>query len=65
MISASFGALPALLILHLEEVTRSNEKIRTSGEVGFQFLRIFFYEAHYEPVDMMFGVGSMPKLEKF
>ncbi|KAM3245573.1 hypothetical protein ACQJBY_056730 [Aegilops geniculata] len=58
------GALPALLILHLEEVTRSDEKIRISGEVGFQFLRIFIYDAHYKPVDLMFGAGSMPKLEK-
>ncbi|XBI50678.1 hypothetical protein VPH35_114049 [Triticum aestivum] len=58
------GALPALLILHLEEVTRSNENIRISGEVGFQCLRIFIYDAHYKPVDLMFGAGSMPKLEK-
>ncbi|KAF7106521.1 hypothetical protein CFC21_107243 [Triticum aestivum] len=58
------GALPTLLILHLEEETMSNKKIRVSGEVGFQFLRIFIYEANPHPVDLMFAAGSMPKLEK-
>uniref|UniRef100_A0A453Q6X2 AAA+ ATPase domain-containing protein n=4 Tax=Aegilops tauschii subsp. strangulata TaxID=200361 RepID=A0A453Q6X2_AEGTS len=58
------GALPSLLILHLIDVTKSNEKLRISGEVGFQFLRIFIYDAFLQPTDLMFGAGSMPKLEK-
>ncbi|VAI63682.1 unnamed protein product [Triticum turgidum subsp. durum] len=62
------GALPSLLILHLLEKTESNEqteKLRISGEVGFRFLTIFSYYASFKPVDLMFGAGSMPKLEKF
>ncbi|VAH53423.1 unnamed protein product [Triticum turgidum subsp. durum] len=58
------GALPTLLILDLKEGTESNEKLRISGEVGFQFLRIFIYDASLYPVNLMFAVGSMPKLEK-
>ncbi|KAF7081673.1 hypothetical protein CFC21_085591 [Triticum aestivum] len=58
------GALPSLLVLHLEEAAKSKEKLRISGEVGFQLLRIFIYDASDEPVDLIFGVGSMPKLEK-
>jgi disease resistance protein RPM1 len=58
------GALPALLILYLEVVTKSNERLRISGEIGFRFLRYFIYEVSYQPVDLMFAEGSMPKLEK-
>ncbi|KAI4983392.1 hypothetical protein ZWY2020_023884 [Hordeum vulgare] len=58
------GALPSLLILHLHEETESNEKLRISGEVGFRFLKIFIYCKGFGPVDLMFGTGSMPKLEK-
>uniref|UniRef100_A0ACD5UJC5 Uncharacterized protein n=1 Tax=Avena sativa TaxID=4498 RepID=A0ACD5UJC5_AVESA len=57
------GALPTLRILHLREKTQSNE-LRISGEVGFQRLRIFIYDAKHHPVDHMFAAGSMPKLEK-
>lgn len=58
------GALPTLLILHLREVTMSNEKLRIGGEVGFQLLRIFIYDANYSLLDLMFAAGSAPKLEK-
>ncbi|KAM0855311.1 hypothetical protein ACQ4PT_049879 [Festuca glaucescens] len=58
------AALPTLLILYLREATRSNEKLRISGEVRFRFLRIFIYDANHRPVDLTFGAGSMPKLEK-
>lgn len=58
------GALPTLLILHLKEAKQSNEKLRISGEVGFLFLRNFFYMAEFHPVDLMFVAGSMPKLER-
>ena len=59
------GALPSLLVLHLVEgETDSNEKLRISGEVGFRFLNTFIYDACSKPVDLMFGAGSMPKLEK-
>jgi hypothetical protein len=58
------GALPTLLILHLREVTKSNEKLRIGGEVGFQLLRIFIYDANYSLLDLMFSAGSAPKLEK-
>nr|UBY07615.1 NBS-LRR disease resistance protein [Dasypyrum villosum] len=33
-------------------------------EVGFRFLKIFIYDAYFKQVDLMFGTGSMPKLEK-
>jgi disease resistance protein RPM1 len=58
------GALPALLILHLMETTGSSEKLRFSGEIGFQFLRNFNYCANCHSVDLMFSAGSMPRLEK-
>ncbi|VAI63698.1 unnamed protein product [Triticum turgidum subsp. durum] len=58
------GALPSLLFLHLEDETESNEKLKISGEVGFRFLKIFIYGRFFEPVDLMFGTRSMPKLEK-
>ncbi|VAI63766.1 unnamed protein product [Triticum turgidum subsp. durum] len=58
------GALPSLLVLHLVKETESNEKLRISGEVGFRFLNTFIYDACSKPVDLMFGAGSMPKLEK-
>jgi hypothetical protein len=58
------AALPTLLILYLREATRSNEKLRISGEVRFRFLRIFIYDANHRPVDLAFGAGSLPKLEK-
>ncbi|XP_037449169.1 disease resistance protein RGA5-like [Triticum dicoccoides] len=60
----TLGALPSLLILHLEEKIESNGKLRISGEVGFRFLKIFIYCGCFEPIDLMFGTGSMPKLEK-
>jgi len=56
------GALPSLLVLYLEQETKS--KLRVSGEIGFQSLRIFIYDACYRRVDLMFGAWSMPKLEK-
>jgi hypothetical protein len=58
------GALPSLIILHLREVTKSNEKLRISREVGFRLLRIFIYDANYSLLDLMFEAGSAPKLEK-
>nr|UBY07357.1 NBS-LRR disease resistance protein [Dasypyrum villosum] len=58
------GALPSLLVLDLVERTESNGKLRFSGEVGFRFLKVFIYHGGFEPVDLMFGTGSMPKLEK-
>ncbi|XP_037449176.1 disease resistance protein RGA5-like [Triticum dicoccoides] len=60
----TLGALPSLLVLDVMDETGSNGKLRISGEVGFRFLRIFIYEGCYNPVDLMFGAGSMPKLEK-
>ncbi|KAF7087331.1 hypothetical protein CFC21_090531 [Triticum aestivum] len=60
----TLGALPSLLVLYLVEQTASNGKLRFSGEVGFPFLKIFIYDACSKPVDLMFGAGSMPKLEK-
>ncbi|KAI4983396.1 hypothetical protein ZWY2020_023888 [Hordeum vulgare] len=56
------GSLPTLLILHLSG--EPNGKLRICGEVGFQFLRIFKLSAGYDPVDLLFEAGSMPKLEK-
>ncbi|XP_037455261.1 disease resistance protein Pik-2-like isoform X2 [Triticum dicoccoides] len=58
------GALPTLLILHLIDVTNSNEKLRISGVDGFKFLRIFMYVTNSHKLDLMFAAGSMPKLEK-
>jgi hypothetical protein len=58
------GALPSLIILHLREVTKSNEKLRISREAGFRLLRIFMYDANYSLLDLMFEAGSAPKLEK-
>ncbi|XBI50689.1 hypothetical protein VPH35_114057 [Triticum aestivum] len=59
------GSLPALDILDLTEKTGSNEKLRISGIVGFQSLRIFIYSGTGDfPVDLMFAAGSMPNLEK-
>nr|UBY07185.1 NBS-LRR disease resistance protein [Dasypyrum villosum] len=66
------GALSSLLVLHLEEsahyesegIHKVNENLRISGEVGFRFLKIFIYDACSKPVHLMFGAGSMPKLEK-
>ncbi|KAM3245589.1 hypothetical protein ACQJBY_056739 [Aegilops geniculata] len=63
----TLGALPSLLVLYLVEpplMTRSNGKLRFNGEVGFRFLKIFIYHARYGSLDLMFGAGSMPKLEK-
>ncbi|XBI50674.1 hypothetical protein VPH35_114045 [Triticum aestivum] len=60
----TLGALPSLLVLHLVGEAESNGKLRFSGEVWFRFLKIFIYDAWPKPVDMMFGAGSMPKLEK-
>ncbi|XP_048537094.1 disease resistance protein RGA5-like [Triticum urartu] len=60
----TLGALPSLLVLYLVGKTESNEKLRISGDVGFRFLKIFIYAGCYKPVDLMFGTGSMPKLEK-
>ncbi|KAF7081675.1 hypothetical protein CFC21_085593 [Triticum aestivum] len=58
------GALPSLLILDLAGQTESNRKLRFSGEVGFRLLKIFIYGGWINSVDLMFGTGSMPKLEK-
>ncbi|VAI52039.1 unnamed protein product [Triticum turgidum subsp. durum] len=60
----TLGALPSLLVLYLVGKTESNGKLRITGEVGFRFLKIFIYDAYSKPVDLMFGTGSMPKLEK-
>ncbi|XBH81863.1 hypothetical protein VPH35_107349 [Triticum aestivum] len=60
----TLGALPSLLVMYLVEQTESSGKLRFSGEVGFRFLKIFIYGGCLEPVDLMFGTGSMPKLEK-
>ncbi|XBI50681.1 hypothetical protein VPH35_114052 [Triticum aestivum] len=70
------GGLPSLLFMHLEDLQEPNllimhllgqslpnKKLRMSGEVGFQFLTIFIYDAHSHPIDLMFAAGSMPKLE--
>ncbi|KAM0900863.1 hypothetical protein ACQ4PT_020338 [Festuca glaucescens] len=60
----TLGALPALLILDLEGTASSKGKLRVTGEVGFQCLRKFWYDIQEEGMDLMFEVGSMPKLEK-
>uniref|UniRef100_A0A453Q705 Disease resistance protein RPM1 n=1 Tax=Aegilops tauschii subsp. strangulata TaxID=200361 RepID=A0A453Q705_AEGTS len=60
----TLGALPSLLVLYLDGTPESNGKLRINGEVGFRFLNIFIYDACLTPVDLMFGTGSMPKLEK-
>ncbi|KAM3245579.1 hypothetical protein ACQJBY_056734 [Aegilops geniculata] len=60
----TLGALPSLLILCLIEQTESKGKLRIGGDVGFRFLKIFIYCRCYKPVDLIFGTGSMPKLEK-
>ncbi|KAM3223273.1 hypothetical protein ACQJBY_056927 [Aegilops geniculata] len=60
----TLGALPGLLVLDLVDETGSIRKLRISGEVGFRFLKIFIYDACFKPVDLMFGTGSMPMLEK-
>ncbi|KAF7081670.1 hypothetical protein CFC21_085586 [Triticum aestivum] len=60
----TLGALPSLLVLYLVGKTESNGKLRITGEVGFRFLKIFIYAGCCKPVDLMFGTGSMPKLEK-
>nr|UBY07330.1 NBS-LRR disease resistance protein [Dasypyrum villosum] len=60
----TLGALPSLLVLDLNDKIGSNEKLRFSGEVGFRFLKIFIYYGGVGRVDLMFGTGSMPKLEK-
>ncbi|KAF7087342.1 hypothetical protein CFC21_090554 [Triticum aestivum] len=60
----SLGALPSLLVLCLDDETKSNEKLRINGEVGFRFLKIFVYCRCFKPADLIFGIGSMPKLEK-
>ncbi|VAI63651.1 unnamed protein product [Triticum turgidum subsp. durum] len=59
----TLGALPSLLFLDLNQ-TESNRKLRFSDEVGFRFLNTFIYHGYLKPVDLMFGTGSMPKLEK-
>ncbi|XBI50807.1 hypothetical protein VPH35_114161 [Triticum aestivum] len=58
------GALPSLLILHLEEETESNDQLIINAEVGFPILKIFIYVAIVCPEDVIFTAGSMPKLEK-
>ncbi|KAM3245578.1 hypothetical protein ACQJBY_056733 [Aegilops geniculata] len=60
----TLGALHSLLVLYLDGTPKSNGKLRFSGEVGFRLLKLFIYDACYEPVELMFGTGSMPKLEK-
>uniref|UniRef100_A0A453Q7A8 Uncharacterized protein n=1 Tax=Aegilops tauschii subsp. strangulata TaxID=200361 RepID=A0A453Q7A8_AEGTS len=60
----TLGALPTLLVLYLDGPTESNAKLRFSGEVGFRLLKIFIYGGCLEPVDLLFGTGSMPKLER-
>ena len=59
------GGLRALLIMDLQQVRKisGDKRFTVSGAVGFRCLRQFFYHT-YDRMDLVFEVGSMPKLEK-
>ncbi|XP_044445592.1 disease resistance protein RGA5-like [Triticum aestivum] len=61
---STLGALPSLHVLYLLGEIESNGKLKISSEVRFRFLKTFIYDACSEPVDLMFGTCSIPKLEK-
>jgi disease resistance protein RPM1 len=58
------GALPTLRFLLLIGRAKSKGSLRVSGEVGFSYLRKFWYDMDSYAMDLMFASGSMPKLEK-